>query len=71
MHFVRPLQEFGLLSLRVVSVERNSHWPTDSREIALLEDGSDALAEAIGAPLTRGIERGVGTWEGWMRSAVR
>ena len=36
------------MSLRVVSVEGNSHWRTDSREIALLEVGSDALAEAIG-----------------------
>jgi hypothetical protein len=52
------------VSLRVVSVEGNSHWRTDSREIALLEVGSDALAEAIGAPLARGIERGLGTWEG-------
>ena len=52
------------MSLRVVSVDGNRHWRTDSREIALLEVGSDALAEAIGAPLARGIERGLGTWEG-------
>jgi hypothetical protein len=52
------------VSLRVVSVEGTSHWRTDSREIALRDVGSDALAEAIGAPLARGIERGLGTWEG-------
>jgi hypothetical protein len=56
----------GLIPLCVLArgVEGNSHWCTDSREIALLEVGSDALAEAIGAPRARGIERGLGTWEG-------
>jgi len=48
----------------IESVEGNRYWRTDSREIALLEVGSDALAEAIGAHLARGIERGLGTWEG-------
>jgi hypothetical protein len=61
---VSPLQEHGLVSLRVVTVEENPLWRTDSPEIALLEVGSDALAEAIGAPLARGIEPGLGTWEG-------
>ncbi len=46
------------MSLRVVSVEGHRHWRTDSRKITLLEVGSDALAEAIGAPLARDIERG-------------
>ena len=36
------------MSLRVVSVEGNSHWRTDSREIALLEVGSDALPRQSG-----------------------
>ena len=52
------------MPLRVASVEGNRHWRTDSREIALLDVGSDALAEAIGAPLARGTERGLGTSEG-------
>ena len=43
------------MSLRAVSVEGNSHWRTDSGEIVLLEVGSE-LAEAIEAPLARGIE---------------
>jgi len=37
---------------------------TNRDRCALLEVRSDALAEAIGAPLARGIERGLGTWEG-------
>ncbi len=52
------------MSLRVVSVERNSHWRTDRVRSPCFEVGSDALAEAIGAPLARGIERGLGPWEG-------
>lgn len=53
------------MALRVVSVEEYRHWRADSPEIAVLEVGSDAIAEPIGAPLARGIERGLGTWKGW------
>jgi hypothetical protein len=59
------------VSLRVVSVEGNSHWRTDSREIALLEVGSDALPRQSGHRSPEALNAAWVRGRLWIRAAVR